>query len=352
VSTPSSPRRPDASMTLLTSMLERPLDPGYQQAADRRAAAGLPAATPTRTAMVIAMMVVTGFLFAVGAQALRPRPTAAASVKGELVARIEAIQTQGQSQEAAIAGLRKEVSELEALALRQAGAADLTDTIKELEIQAGFTPMKGSGLTLTVGDAADSESDADAGSRPSGGFDSGRVTSSDLQIIVNGLWGVGAEAIAINGHRLTSTAAIRFAGQAIIVDFRPITPPYVITALGDAARMQQLFEPSFAGVYLSQLEEQFGITTDLTAGDALTVPADSLTRLTSAKPIDARATASTVPSLGGTSAPAGTEPNDQPKDEPDAGSREAPSATVTETSDGSSLTRDASDPGPTEDATP
>ena len=29
-------RRPDESMTLLTSMLERPLDAGYQEAADRR----------------------------------------------------------------------------------------------------------------------------------------------------------------------------------------------------------------------------------------------------------------------------------------------------------------------------
>ena len=101
--------------------------------------------------------------------------------------------------------------------------------------------------------------------------------------MVNGLWGVGAEAIAINGHRLTSTAAIRFAGQAIIVNFRPITPPYVITVLGDAARMQQLFEPSFAGVYLAQLHDQFGITSDLAASDRLTVPGDSVTRLTAAR---------------------------------------------------------------------
>ena len=43
-------RRPDESMTLLTSMLERPLDAGYQESADRRVAAGLPPATPTRTA--------------------------------------------------------------------------------------------------------------------------------------------------------------------------------------------------------------------------------------------------------------------------------------------------------------
>ena len=37
--------------------------------------------------------------------------------------------------------------------------------------------------------------------------------------------------------RLTSTSAIRFAGVAILVDFRPLTPPYVISALGDPASL-------------------------------------------------------------------------------------------------------------------
>lgn len=285
MSIPTGPRRPDASMTLLTSMLERPLDAGYQEAADRRVAAGLPPATSTRTTIVIIMMVITGFLFAVGAQALRPRPTALASVKAELVSRIESLQTEGQEQESRVASLSKEVDELESLALRQAGAAGLTEAIEDLEVQAGVVAMTGPGLMVVVDDAPSAKRDASAGSRPSSGFESERVTSSDLQIVVNGLWGVGAEAIAINGHRLTSTAAIRFAGQAIIVDFRPITPPYVITVLGDAARMQQLFEPSFAGVYLAQLGDQFGITHEITARDDLIVPGDAVTRLTSAQPI-------------------------------------------------------------------
>ena len=145
------------------------------------------------------------------------------------------------------------------------------------------------------------------GDRPSSGFDSGRVTSSDLQIVVNGLWGVGAEAIAINGHRLTSTAAIRFAGQAIIVNFRPITPPYDITVLGDAARMQQLFEPSFAGVYLAQLQDQFGITSDLAASDRLTVPGDSTTSLTAAKPMQGSAGAATSPATNPATDPQSSE---------------------------------------------
>ncbi|GAB3871357.1 DUF881 domain-containing protein [Terrabacter terrigena] len=278
-------RRPDASMTLLTTMMERPLDAGYQEAADRRVAAGLPRATSTRTVLVVVLAILTGFLFAVAAQSLRPRPTAAAAIKGELVTRIEALQEHGVQQEAKVAALGKQVRDYEALALQQSGGADLTSTIKSLEVQAAAVPLKGPGLTLTLDDAASTVTDADAGNRPSGGFEEGRVTSADLQIIVNGLWGAGAEAISINGHRLSSTAAIRFAGQAIIVDFRPLARPYVITALGDAQAMQQLFEPSFAGVYLSQLTEEFKIRSILAGSDNLTVPGDSAARLEVAEPV-------------------------------------------------------------------
>ena len=272
-------------MTLLTTMMERPLDPGYQEAAARRAAAGLPRATSTRTVLVIVLAILIGFLFAVAAQSLRPKPTAAAALKKELVTRIEALQKHGSDQEAKVAVLGKQVRDFEALSLQQSGGPDLTGTIKNLEVQAGAVPLRGPGLTLTLDDAASTETDANAGTRPSGGFQQGRVTSGDLQIIVNGLWGAGAEAISINGHRLSSTAAIRFAGQAIIVDFRPLTRPYVITALGDSQGMQQLFEPSFAGLYLSQLTDQYKIRSVMAGSDSLTVPGDSAARLEVAQPV-------------------------------------------------------------------
>ena len=281
----STERRPDESMTLLTTMMERPLDAGYQEAADRRIAAGLPGATSTRTVLVVVLAILTGFLFAVAAQSLRPKPTAAAAVKKELVTRIEALQKHGTDQEAKVAALGKQVRDYEALALQQSGGTDLTSTIKDLEVQAGAVPLTGPGLTLTLDDAASTDTGADAGSRPSSGFQEGRVTSGDLQIIVNGLWGAGAEAISINGHRLSSTAAIRFAGQAIIVDFRPLSRPYVITALGDTQGMQQLFDPSFAGLYLSQLTDEYKIRSILAGSDSLTVPGDSAARLEVAEPV-------------------------------------------------------------------
>ncbi|GAA2743404.1 DUF881 domain-containing protein [Terrabacter aerolatus] len=296
-------------MTLLTTMMERPLDAGYQEAADRRAAAGLPPATSTRTVLVVVLAILAGFLFAVAAQSLRPKPTAAVAVKKVLVTRIETLQKHGSDQEARVAALGKQVRDLEALALQQSGGPDLTAQIKDLEVQAAAVPLKGPGVTLTVDDAASTVADGTAGSRPSSGFEDGRVTSADLQIIVNGLWGSGAEAISINGHRLSSTAAIRFAGQAIIVDFRPLSRPYVITALGDPQGIQQLFEPSFAGLYLSQLTDQYKIRSVMAGADSLTVPGDSSARLEVAQPIGPTvgSTAPAPPALrSGSSTPQGS----------------------------------------------
>ncbi|MDN5766021.1 MAG: DUF881 domain-containing protein [Humibacillus sp.] len=285
--TGGSKPRPDASMTLITTVLERPLEPGYQEAADRRTSSGLPAATSTRTVIVVVMAIVTGFLFAVAAQSLRPKPTAAASVKEELVSRIEGLQTHGTAQEASIVALTRQVHDLEAAELAQAGGSDLTATINTLEQQAGIVAVAGPGVTLTLDDAASAGGNADAGNRPSSGFEAGRVSSADLQVIVNGLWAAGAEAVSINGHRLTATSAIRFAGQAIIVDFRPLTRPYTVTALGDPDTLRSRFEPSFGGVYLTQLSKEFGIVSSLTAGDSLSVPGAPGERLLVAEPLGA-----------------------------------------------------------------
>ena len=67
--------------------------------------------------------------------------------------------------------------------------------------------------------------------RVSGG-DVSRVLDVDLQSVVNGLWAGGAEAVAVNGQRLTALTTIRAAGSAILVDFRPVTSPYEVSAIG------------------------------------------------------------------------------------------------------------------------
>ena len=71
-----APPRPDASMTLLTSVIERPLDPGYAAAAARRSAAGLPPATPLRGPLILGAGLVAGLVLSVSAMTLRAGETA------------------------------------------------------------------------------------------------------------------------------------------------------------------------------------------------------------------------------------------------------------------------------------
>ena len=99
------------------------------------------------------------------------------------------------------------------------------------------------------------------------------MLAKDLQYVTNALWESGAEAVSINGKRLTSTSAIRFAGSALVVDYRPLTRPYVITALGDPKRFPAAFADGAGGTYLSTLRSTFGIRVDTEVSDDLTVPA-------------------------------------------------------------------------------
>ncbi len=56
---------------------------------------------------------------------------------------------------------------------------------------------------------------------------------ADLELLVNGLWEAGAEAVAVNDQRITTLTAIRKSGDAIRVNGVGITGPYVVEAIGD-----------------------------------------------------------------------------------------------------------------------
>ncbi|NEE18100.1 DUF881 domain-containing protein, partial [Streptomyces sp. SID7499] len=118
---------------------------------------------------------------------------------------------------------------------------------------AGATPVEGPGAKLIVDDAKDTDQGG-GGPRESTGFaDTGRVRDRDMQRVVNGLWESGAEAIAINGQRLTALSAIRAAGDAILVDNRPLVPPYTVLAVGDGKKLVTAFRDSADGQYLQAL---------------------------------------------------------------------------------------------------
>ncbi len=86
-----------------------------------------------------------------------------------------------------------------------------------------------------------------------------------MQRVVNGLWESGAEAVAINGQRLTSLSAIRAAGDAVLVDNKPLVPPYTVLAIGNGQKLSTAFQDSADGQYLHALVENFGIRSSISA---------------------------------------------------------------------------------------
>ena len=70
---------------------------------------------------------------------------------------------------------------------------------------------------------------------PPGGSESDYLVGSrDIRTVVEELWGAGAEAIAVNGERITPTTAIIDVGSSLLVNSAYLTPPYQVTALGAA----------------------------------------------------------------------------------------------------------------------
>jgi len=60
----------------------------------------------------------------------------------------------------------------------------------------------------------------------------------DLVGITNELWAAGAEAIAVNGERITVTSGFSQVGGVILVNLHRLAPPYTIVAIGDPATLE------------------------------------------------------------------------------------------------------------------
>jgi len=134
--------------------------------------------------------------------------------------------------------------------------------------------VHGPGVKLVVDDAKEATTGGNGNPRETSGFsDTGRLRDRDMQRVVNGLWESGAEAVSVNGQRLTALSAIRAAGAAILVDNKPLVPPYTILAVGDGDKLSTRFQNSADGLYLNALQENYGIRTAISTEQDLRLPA-------------------------------------------------------------------------------
>ncbi|HEY9291001.1 MAG TPA: DUF881 domain-containing protein [Microlunatus sp.] len=249
-------RMPDASMDLLKQIIEQPVDPDYARVAARDAGRAK-RSTPSRRLAFGLVALLIGALFAVAAlQTTRTQP-AIQHERNQLVGQIKGAQANRDQ-------LKERADDLAAenARLRTSGLGDdaedrsLRSQLTKLDAITGATAVTGPGIKITVDDG-------------SGGTGQNRVLDVDLQVLVNGLWQSGAEAITINGQRITNLTAIREAGQAITVNYRSLTPPYEVQAIGDSAALQTRLLDTSAGAWWNALKQNQGMRYDVSSADEL-----------------------------------------------------------------------------------
>ncbi|WP_433292170.1 DUF881 domain-containing protein [Actinoplanes sp. CA-030573] len=260
----------------LTELFRNPLDPGYADAAARKAKEGDPAGVRKWTASGIATitLVALGFLFVVAyQQTVRDEP-ARTKARATLVEQVQNRRDETVRLQARADQLGDEVSQLRERELGGQTAARLRD----LEAATGLAPVKGSGAKVRLADGP-TPINAVTGERNT----VARVKDTDLQLATNALWSLGAEAITINGQRLTATSTIRQAGEAILVDFQPVTTPYEVIAIGPDDLAKD-FADGYAGHFFRQLAAKYGMSFDATDAHNVTLAAATELKLRVAEP--------------------------------------------------------------------
>ena len=236
---PATSQAPDASMDLLNQIIRQPVDPDYALAAAR----GDDSSGGRWTLGVLALII--GALFAVAAlQTTRAAPVLQ-SERSELTTRVQAAEREQDELRGRVTTLTQEIATLRAAALGDDDTARFVESqINTLDPVVGNVAVSGPGVLIVVDDSPSAAADA-----------RDRVLDIDLQVLANGLWEGGAEAVAINGHRLSSLTAIRSAGDAITVDYRSLTRPYRVEAIGDLRTLQARFVESSAGAWWNDLAQ-------------------------------------------------------------------------------------------------
>jgi uncharacterized protein YlxW (UPF0749 family) len=255
-------------MGLLDHVTATSLDEDYAHVAERRASSGGSERSAHPGPAALAVLAVFGVLVATAAVQTSRNADESASSRESLVEQLRSRRAALEQRQDTIARLRREIGVRRAgqLAATEQGRA-LQTRLSRLSVDTGSAATRGPGISVVVDDAPGTTDPRQM------------VQAPDLQKLVNGLWQVGAEAISINGQRLTAVSPIRDAGSAVTVNFRSLRRPYTVSAVGNPRTMGARLLDTAGGqawVTLQSIGLQFEIETE----DTMVLPA--------AKPVSLR----------------------------------------------------------------
>lgn len=208
-----------------------------------------------------------GFLIAAQVASEGPRVRYTTQERTPLVETANELQAQQDDLTARILDLRSQIQAVEA---QGEGSADLVRQLnvklEQARIAAGLIALTGTGIVIQL-------EDSKAAVPPDGNESDYLVGSRDIRVVVQELWGVGAEAIAVNGERITPTSAIIDVGSSLLVNSAYLTPPYQVTAIGPPDLYDRLSASAGFVDFVRARGEGYGIQISLAEPASVDVPA-------------------------------------------------------------------------------
>jgi uncharacterized protein YlxW (UPF0749 family) len=208
-----------------------------------------------------------GFLIAAQLASEGPRVRYTTQERSPLLQTADDLQAEQDGLKDRILELRAQIQSVEG---EGEGAAQtvrqLNAELQQARIAAGLIALTGTGIVIQLEDSREpvpqdgSEADYLVGSR-------------DIRAVVEQLWHSGAEAIAVNGERITTTTAIIDVGSSLLVNSAYLTPPYQISALGAPDLYDKLSaSPGFVD-FVRARGEGYGIQISLAEPESVDIPA-------------------------------------------------------------------------------
>lgn len=163
-----------------------------------------------------------------------------------------------------VAQMRAEVDQLSKARVADPGVASSIDALSP---GAGLTPVAGNAVRVVLDDAPlDVQPD---------GVDENLlvVHQQDIQMVANVLWAGGAEAMTIQGQRVTSTTGIKCVGNTVVLHGVPYAPPYRIEAIGDVPALIKALDDSESVTVYKEYVTVYRLGWQVTEVGRVTMPA-------------------------------------------------------------------------------
>jgi uncharacterized protein YlxW (UPF0749 family) len=217
--------------------------------------------------VVAVTALVLGFFFATQLRSQLIPPSAQIARNQALIKTVQRLDSDNAGYRDRIAALRQEISGLEAQAAgRSTESRQLADQVTDLRSHAGLTRVHGPGEVVTLGNG---KPNAAAVANTSY-----LVNFEDVQDVINLLFQGGAEAIAVNGRRISPASRVAGEGDSVVIDQGPqLQAPFTVSAIGNRGEMETLLADTASLGDLKRRQQEFSLQLGWQGSGELNLPA-------------------------------------------------------------------------------